>query len=221
MSKGATNISHLSIGDEVVLKDGTIVSIVRKGVIPRRRTGDALYVCEDNCLNEADLRASDIVKGKAVWPFKNDNINKFKAKVGARELSLKDGYYVILKQEDNRVLVQWENTGRLAYVSIAFVGNGTVKDAVEGYYVYAATHNNEIVYIGKGKESRYLHCASGSSHVYELNKLHFSGELVEVAILKDALTDTEATKLEREMIEEVRPAFNKVYLNNSAIALAA
>lgn len=41
------------------------------------------------------------------------------------------------------------------------------------YYVYMWYYKNELVYVGKGKGSRWQHGNSGKSSCYELNKIHF------------------------------------------------
>ena len=47
------------------------------------------------------------------------------------------------------------------------------KDVFE---VYICKFEDSVVYIGSGSLNRHKHCASGTSHVYELNEIHFSSE---------------------------------------------
>lgn len=80
------------------------------------------------------------------------------------------------------------------------------------YNVYAATNRaGEFLYIGSGVSDRHRHVTSGISHVYELNQLHFSCAPVDVNIIKEFDTRTEALAYEKELIAEKSPKFNKVY----------
>lgn len=67
----------------------------------------------------------------------------------------------------------------------------------------------EVLYVGEGKEGRHKHCTSGVSHVYELNKLHFSGAFLSVEVLKRRLTKEESRKQEGVLIESLKPKLNK------------
>lgn len=212
MSQGL-NTPDLQVGQDVVLSDGVIVQLVRK-LDQTNKQKQVIFLCRDSDRNESEISGSEIVNAKAKWPYDTEKLSVFKPTVGERRLSILDGYYSVVKLEGTQVLIQWEITRRLSYVNVARVGNGNVKEVIDGYYIYSAKHNDETVYIGKGKSSRFMHCVTGTSHVYELNSLHFLGEKVEVSILRDGLTETDAIRLERELIEEVRPAFNKVYLTH-------
>lgn len=77
-------------------------------------------------------------------------------------------------------------------------------------YIYAATHEGEIVYIGRGKGLRWSHCTSGISSSYYLNRLHFDGANVETMIVKDDLSDEESYALEGYLIAYHRPKGNSV-----------
>lgn len=81
----------------------------------------------------------------------------------------------------------------------------------DGYYVYTVTHNESIVYIGKGKGWRYLHVTSGTSGNLELNRLYFMAEVVVVLIYAEGMTESEALSLEKTLILLHQPKFNKVY----------
>lgn len=50
------------------------------------------------------------------------------------------------------------------------------------YEVYVCKLGANIIYVGSGAVGRHKHCNSGRSHVYELNKLHFEGEVFKVDI---------------------------------------
>lgn len=88
-----------------------------------------------------------------------------------------------------------------------------LKMAKKIYKVYLCKHEGIVVYVGQGYYNRHKHCNSGTSHVYELNKLHFQGVVfdVEVTILdsKDV-----AVKKERELIKKYLPKFNKDFMQN-------
>ena len=79
--------------------------------------------------------------------------------------------------------------------------------------MYVCKHDGVVVYVGQGYYNRHKHCNSGTSHVYELNKLHFQGVVfdVEVTILdnKDV-----AVKKEKELIKKYLPKFNKNFMQN-------
>ena len=80
-------------------------------------------------------------------------------------------------------------------------------------YVYAVVHESEIVYIGKGNKSRWKHASNGKSHNIKLNELFYQGEIVDVFIFRDGLSDGEALRWEAELIEEISPAFNSTKVN--------
>ena len=77
----------------------------------------------------------------------------------------------------------------------------------EAYLCYL---EGEIVYIGSGKLNRHKHCNSGTSHVYELNKLHFEGVVFDVKVQKYESRKT-ADEKERELIKLHLPKYNTVY----------
>lgn len=78
------------------------------------------------------------------------------------------------------------------------------------HIVYAAFDTDGIcLYVGEGKEDRWQHIVSGTSHVYEANKWHFLGRKVEVKILANSLLKQDAERIEKDKILELRPAWNK------------
>lgn len=81
------------------------------------------------------------------------------------------------------------------------------------YEVYMCKVGSEIVYIGQGKIGRSRHCVSGISHVYGLNKLHFSEmrDSVEVNVIKFFLSKDDALKFELDLIKKHLPRFNTVH----------
>lgn len=81
------------------------------------------------------------------------------------------------------------------------------------WIVYFVSHKSEVVYIGSGARGREKHTTSGVSHVYELNKLHFTGEEVDVAVVKEFTSKEASLSFEMEQIKKYRPAYNKVHNN--------
>lgn len=80
------------------------------------------------------------------------------------------------------------------------------------YEVYYCYHKGELIYIGQGIRGRSTHCNSGCSHVYELNRLHFTGEEpLDVRVVKVSNDKTEVQEIEREAIMCLKPKLNIVY----------
>ena len=77
------------------------------------------------------------------------------------------------------------------------------------FVVYTASLNGIIVYVGSGKFGRQLHCLSGCSHVYGLNKLHFESTEVIVKIVGYYDNKQESLDIEKHLILTNKPAFNK------------
>lgn len=83
------------------------------------------------------------------------------------------------------------------------------------YYVYAGYSGDQLMYIGKGKENRDSHLNSGCSHVYEANKFHFSGGVLEVVRIADHLEELDALELEAFVILEASPLWNSASTGNT------
>ena len=84
------------------------------------------------------------------------------------------------------------------------------------YYVYIGKLDNRVVYVGRGSGDRLWHLNSGCSHVYEANKNHFKGDMkVEVTIFRSDLSREDADILEKELILELKPEWNKTHNNYS------
>lgn len=82
--------------------------------------------------------------------------------------------------------------------------------------VYVCYFDNSVIYVGSGNHGRHKHCISGCSHVYELNKIHFSKDCdrVTVKVIATSLDKTESLNLEKDLILQYRPRLNKVYLQS-------
>lgn len=79
------------------------------------------------------------------------------------------------------------------------------------YVVYKATLGGEVLYIGSGVKGREKHCASGVSHVYKLNELHFNGASIETVVVKDSLSKEGSMSLEKDLITKLKPLYNVVH----------
>lgn len=79
------------------------------------------------------------------------------------------------------------------------------------YVVYKATLGEEVLYIGSGAKGREKHCASGVSHVYKLNELHFSGANIVTVIVKESLSKDASLSLEKDLIVKHKPLYNVVH----------
>jgi DNA-binding Lrp family transcriptional regulator len=82
------------------------------------------------------------------------------------------------------------------------------KENEKNFVCYTVRHNDSIVYVGEGRKGREKHVTSGCSHVYELNRLHFSNEQVIVEIESEHSSKDEALAREEELIEMYRPKYN-------------
>ncbi len=141
--------------------------------------------------------------------------------VGSRFESRRYGWYEITMNAGcSDITIMWDNTKQTQQVKSSQIKAKSVKDKSvaptivvgtlepKGYYVYQAMHNGEVVYIGKGKGNRYLHCTNGKSNAYGLNKLHFAGEEVVVSIIKDGMSEGDALYLEGELLVKNIPVYN-------------
>lgn len=82
------------------------------------------------------------------------------------------------------------------------------------YEVYVCIYNDEVLYVGHGKLGRHFHCNSGTSHVYELNEIHFRDkENIFVRVVRDFEDKNAAMVEEMRLIKNLRPKFNCVGQN--------
>lgn len=85
------------------------------------------------------------------------------------------------------------------------------------HIIYYTLYNNTIIYIGSGLAGRQKHVISGTSHVYDLNRLHFlEPNSVEVHILKGFTSQEETLEEEKKLILEFKPRYNSQYLTDSS-----
>lgn len=81
------------------------------------------------------------------------------------------------------------------------------------YYVYQVSISDEVVYVGKGKGSRYKHATSGKSHNFKLNKYYFEHLLLgkeqpRVDIVAWFEEEYQALKYEKFLISDLLPECN-------------
>ena len=83
------------------------------------------------------------------------------------------------------------------------------------YEVYVCKYDGVVVYVGQGKCGRHKHCASGCSHVYGLNELHFKGDKSKLEVSVSVVANKEiALEKESGLIKRYQPKFNKVGVND-------
>jgi hypothetical protein len=144
--------------------------------------------------------------------------------VGSKYESKKYGKFEIVENLGAAsIMIRWEDTANTQEVTAQQILDGRLIDQQaysvqypedvfkpRGHYVYVAKAGEVVVHVGKSFGRRYLHCLSGRSTNYELNRLHFAGEKVSVEIYRDGLNHEGALKPEREMILELQPTGNVV-----------
>jgi excinuclease UvrABC nuclease subunit len=86
------------------------------------------------------------------------------------------------------------------------------------HYVYVAKHGSKVVYVGKGKNSRYIHTINGRSRNYKLNEYFFKAELLGEQYLKAEILhffefEKDALLYEESKIRELQPECNTQSLN--------
>lgn len=85
------------------------------------------------------------------------------------------------------------------------------------HIVYIGRLGGEVVYVGEGVEDRYLHLNSGVSHVYEANRAHFEDKTIDVEIYRESLTKEYAMGVEKELIVELQPLWNRTHTDKSKL----
>lgn len=83
---------------------------------------------------------------------------------------------------------------------------------MERYEVYVARDESGVIlYVGQGRVGRSGHCNSGTSHVYELNKMHFNGEPILVETVLSGISGEDAKQEEIKLIKDLEPRYNVVH----------
>jgi len=86
---------------------------------------------------------------------------------------------------------------------------------VDSHEVYCVMdENSKIIYIGSGRNNRHKHCESGCSHVYELNRMHFNGDKVNIKLLHINLTKEESIEIEQALILLHKPRLNRQFTSS-------
>lgn len=89
------------------------------------------------------------------------------------------------------------------------------------YYVYACMVNDLLVYVGKGKKDRILHCTSGRSSCAELNRDLFKYGKYKFNVFKvvENLTEDQAYAMEKAVLlwdqDSLSSLYNRTYGKNS------
>ena len=136
-------------------------------------------------------------------------------RVGEEFISNKGKKFKIIEYINSRKVKVVDENGTTKFTTYGSLVHGNVSDKIprhrvsKRFYVYFATFNNEIVYIGRGSQDRYKHVHSGCSHVYELNRHHFNNDYIECRIEYPDLSYEESKEKELELIRLHRPAYNK------------
>ena len=103
-----------------------------------------------------------------------------------------------------------ERAARIALDKIRFIKTGSSK--INSYEVYVAKDKEgNILYIGSGECGRHQHCASGVSHVRELNEMLFTNKEIIVEVLHQSLTKKESLSIEVNLIKQLHPKYNKMH----------
>lgn len=76
-------------------------------------------------------------------------------------------------------------------------------ETTQRHYVYIAYVDGVPKYVGRGTGKRYLHCCSGKSSCYWLNRDVFIGKTITTEFVHDDLSWAEAKKLEAQTISEL------------------
>lgn len=87
------------------------------------------------------------------------------------------------------------------------------------YIVYVAYDvSGTCLYVGEGKPDRWRHIISGTSHVYEANRWHFKNKNPVVKVLHEGLTKEDSRRIEYELIQELKPLWNKAHGNGAMLS---
>lgn len=214
-----------SVGDRHVLNGGIEVTVLEV-------LNSANVKVVDDFQNSKFVDSCALRRGQVSWSeFGTPDINitniltKLASEfpVGSVRESAKYGDFVIKEvNSSSDIVVEWMLSKHVQHNCGSFeIRSGRLTDdschgdylkPTKGkYYVYTATLDGEVLYVGKGKKDRYRHVNTGISHVLELNRLFFEGAKVVAGIYKDNLTEDEALSLESMLIQEIKPRLNTVH----------
>lgn len=91
---------------------------------------------------------------------------------------------------------------------------------MENHVVYIGRIKDEIVYVGHGKYGRQDHLNSGVSHLYQANKAHFKGLVIDIELHSEGISKEEAVETERKLIQELNPLWNTALTPKSELRLS-
>lgn len=202
------------------------------GIIRTRTSGQCEIVSIEQEKVTVKYLDTGNIKTHSIYKLRQGRVADFRKekKVGDTFQSKQHGIYKIVSISDGVATLEWES-GITSLLLLSHVGQSHVSPTRTGmprvkkeeilkehkpepprlpqFYVYSASLNGELLYIGKGEGNRYLHCNSGKSSCYELNKLHFQGITVDVDIVARYDTTEDAANAEIEMIKRLDPKYNK------------
>lgn len=84
------------------------------------------------------------------------------------------------------------------------------------FYVYLASIDGDVKYVGKGKDTRFQHVNSGISSCYMANKAHFEGKFIDVDFYKFFELEEDALLFEKEVITAIQPPWNIIFNDQNA-----
>lgn len=222
----------VSVGDKFISKDGVWVTVTMYN------DANNVEVCDgDGNKRVTDMHTlwggikwknidGSVVKSRRTMASRGSGTPRQKMldklRIGSVWVSRIYGDFTIVEVENSaNVSVRWHSTGecqRGVLASSIYKGtlvNKTFEEipspyAPVGHYVYMATVDGYVVYIGRGKGNRYKHAYSGRSGNRELNRLYFNGAHVVVEVLRHEMTYEESCELEKKLIAKYKPLCNEV-----------
>lgn len=225
----------IKVGDKFLTTDNVEVTVVTyldaKNVEVEDSDGNRRAVVARNLLHrEIRWRKLDgsLYKSRKLMASKGTGTARQKmlkrCYIGSVWTSKLHGEFSIVDIVDSQnVTVRWKSNGEIQTgANTQAIYNCTLPDRTiqvvtprlpVGYYVYMATVDGYVVYIGRGKGDRYRHAYNGRSTNKELNRLYFTGAPVIVEVLKEDMEYEAARQLEKELIAKYKPLCNEIIYN--------
>jgi hypothetical protein len=220
--------TKIDVGFKVVLNCGIEVEVVKVDTNLKCTVKDTLGNSKTVFKSQLRTKAVRWAEFGVVTPHKDLAENHLKDISVGKTFETKDGVTLtVTKYEDCMNVTVTGPEGEKRITTAFLVRKGFYWDKgingpcflrpKKGFsYVYMVHFQSELLYIGKGKGLRYLHTVRGTSHVRELNELHFQGLKVDVSIYKDGISNMEAEILENKLISELLPKYNRLKKNDLA-----
>lgn len=208
---------HIEVGDKFMLNcrvSVSVVSITGAGVLVEDSVGNRKIIKQAGHLSRGTI-------GWGEFGVPKNHAGTIPIMVGTKILLPCGTEVTVTKYSDcDNVLIQ-DSSGNMRVVSssslrrlqvswkmFSLTPQTLLSPVKDRYYVYIVEYDDNIVYIGKGINSRYKHTFTGQSNSKYLNMLHFAGETVNVYIYKDDLDNETAIGIERKLIRENQPIGN-------------